>query len=62
MVDDWLSVGQVAKMAGVSRSTIDRYINEGKLPARRFPSGHRRVLRQDAEKLLGELEDGQPKG
>lgn len=44
------------RLVGVSRSTVDGYINEGKLPAKRLPSGHRRVRRQDAVKLLGELE------
>lgn len=56
MANEWLSVGEVARLVGVSRSTVDRYINEGKLPAKRLPSGHRRVRRQDALKLLGELE------
>ncbi len=56
MANEWLSVGEVARLVGVSRSTVDRYINEGKLPAKRLPSGHRRVRRQDALKLLGEME------
>lgn len=56
MADDWLSVGEAARLVGVSRSTIDRYINEGKLQAKRLPSGHRRVRREDALRLLGELD------
>lgn len=50
--DELLTVGEAARLVGVSRSTIDRYVNEGKLVARRLPSGHRRIRRQDALALL----------
>jgi excisionase family DNA binding protein len=57
--DNWLSTGEAAERLGVHRSTLVRYIEEGKLPARRLPGGHFRIKREDLEKLLeqGELQE-----
>jgi excisionase family DNA binding protein len=52
MPDEWLTTGQAAEMLGVSRSTVVRYIEAGTLEARRLPSGHWRIHRTAAEKLL----------
>lgn len=55
--DEWLSTGQAAERLGVHRSTLVRYIEEGRLPARKLPTGHYRIRREDLDKLVdqGEL-------
>ncbi len=60
--DEWLSTGQAAERLGVHRSTLVRYIEEGRLPASRLPTGHYRIRRADLEKLLAEGEFGRDQG
>jgi excisionase family DNA binding protein len=52
-----LSTGEAAQLLGVHRSTILRYIEEGKLPAQVLPGGQHRVRREDVEKLLRSREE-----
>lgn len=47
-----LTVGQAAKIVGVSVDTLKRYEQRGLIKSERTPTGHRRFLRSDVEKLL----------
>jgi excisionase family DNA binding protein len=53
---EWIGTGAAAKMLGVSRSTVRRIIDDGRLPVRRLPSGVRRIRREDVERLARELD------
>jgi excisionase family DNA binding protein len=59
--EEWLTTGQAAELLGVHRSTLLRYVEEGRLPARRLPTGHYRVRREDLEKLLEQGEQPEDK-
>jgi excisionase family DNA binding protein len=54
MPGDLLTSTEAAKMLGVVRSTVLRYIRQGKLPAVVLPSGHTRIRREEVERLLRE--------
>lgn len=59
MVGDgtWLTTGEAAKVAGVSKSTIVKLLNLGQLPYGTVPgSTHRRIRRTDAEALKLRIE------
>jgi excisionase family DNA binding protein len=43
MSEGWLTTGQVARLLGVSRSTVARHIDAGNLEAHRLPKGHWRI-------------------
>ena len=47
----YLKTTQVAKLLGVSRDVIVKWINQGDLPAITTPGGHFRVLANEVEKL-----------
>jgi len=55
---EWMTPSEVARMLGVDPETIRRYIRLGQLAANRLPSGHYRIRRVDAEKLLPPQERG----
>lgn len=56
MMDDILTVQEVANYLKVSRSTVWRWCNEGRLQA--FKAGHGwRVHRLAVEKLIGSKEE-----
>jgi excisionase family DNA binding protein len=55
---DWLTPKEVALLLGVDAETVRRYIRLGQLRANRLPSGHYRIRREDAEKLLPREDDG----
>ncbi|HSS09088.1 MAG TPA: helix-turn-helix domain-containing protein [Acidimicrobiales bacterium] len=51
--DDLLTTAEVADLAGVSRTTVWRWAEDGILPtAVELPSGHRRFRRSDVDALL----------
>jgi excisionase family DNA binding protein len=52
MAGDLLTTTEAARMLGVVRSTILRYVKTGKLQAITLPSRHTRIRREDVEKLL----------
>ncbi len=52
MPGDLLTSTEAAKLLGVDRSTVVRYIRQGKLPAIKLPSGHTRIRRDDVERLI----------
>jgi excisionase family DNA binding protein len=47
----YLKTTKAAKMLGVSRDVIVKWINQSDLPAIKTPGGHFRVLISDVEKL-----------
>jgi excisionase family DNA binding protein len=48
----FISVNSIANYCMVSRTTVDRWIHDGKLPAMRLPSGHFRVTLNDFKEFL----------
>jgi len=52
MPDELLTTTEAAKLLGVDRSTVARYVRQGKLPAIRLPSGHTRIRRADVDRLV----------
>ena len=49
MVEDWLSLSEVARKLGVHTSTVRSWSNQGHLPAHRTQGGHRRFRRSDVD-------------
>ena len=49
---EWVSVGDAAKIVGVSPTTIRRYEQDGLLSSFRTPTNVRRYRRVDVEALL----------
>jgi excisionase family DNA binding protein len=54
---EWMTASEVAELLGVSAETVRRYVRLGDLPANRLPSGHLRIRREDALKLLPKDEE-----
>lgn len=52
MAGDLLTTSEVAKLLGVTRGTIWRWVRDGRLPAVTLPTGTLRVRREDVERLL----------
>jgi excisionase family DNA binding protein len=50
--DDLLSSGQAAAAIGISRDTLKRYEEQGRISSLRLPNNHRRYRRRDVEALL----------
>lgn len=44
---EWLSLQQAAQLLGVHPATVRAWADEGKIPARRTPGGHRRFRKAD---------------
>ena len=51
-----LTFSQAIRAAGVARSTIYRYVKDGKLSATRFPDGRRGIDTAELERLFGPLQ------
>ena len=49
----WLRVQQAADLLGVSPNTVRRWVAQGRIACRRAPSGQRRFLADDLERVLG---------
>ena len=45
MVNEWLSLSEVAKILGVHPSTVRNWANQGQIPVHRTKGGHRRFKR-----------------
>ena len=56
---DLLSTGEVARLCGVSRDAVLKWIKSGKLPATQTPGGHYRVPRSAFEGLAIDGEGNQ---
>ena len=52
-MDTIYSIGEFAKRIGRSAQTVRRWEREGKLVAKRFPSGHRYFDDSDVRFVLG---------
>lgn len=52
MTTELLTTGQVASLLNVHPQTVRRWIDTGRLPALRLPSGVWRVRRDDLDALL----------
>lgn len=50
--DEVLTTFQAARYCRVSHKTIERWIDERKLPAYRTPGGHRRIFKRDLDRFL----------
>lgn len=46
-----MTTGEVAKLFRVTPTTVNRWVNAGRLSDRRTPGGHRRLLRSEVEAL-----------
>ena len=59
MPGDLLTTTEAAKLLGITRTTVYRYVRDGRLPAIKLPTGHTRIPREAVEKLRRQLgEDG----
>lgn len=52
---DYVSTHQVARWCQVSRSSVIRWIHEGRIPAAVTPGGHHRVHIKDVLTLLHQM-------
>jgi excisionase family DNA binding protein len=50
--DDWLTLGQAAKVLGVAQSTVRAWSDAGRLSVFYTPGGHRRFKRDDLDTFL----------
>ena len=50
--EDWLTLGQAAKVLGVAQSTVRAWSDAGRLPVFYTPGGHRRFKRDDLAAFL----------
>ncbi len=57
----YIAPPEAAKLLGVSKATIHRWINKGVLPAKRFGLGRHMIDRADVERLA-QGQDVQAKG
>lgn len=57
---EWVSLGEAAAIIGVHPATIRNWAQQGELPFRRTPGGHRRFRRSDLEQWLASYRARQP--
>ena len=57
-MDRLLTLKETGKLLNVSKQTLQRWDNSGKLIAIRTEGGHRRYKLSDIEKILGRVENG----
>ncbi|MCZ7540700.1 MAG: helix-turn-helix domain-containing protein [Anaerolineae bacterium] len=57
---EWVSLGEAAQIIGVHPATIRNWAEQGELPYRRTPGGHRRFRRADLEQWLASNRITQP--
>ncbi|HVO70599.1 MAG TPA: helix-turn-helix domain-containing protein [Aggregatilineaceae bacterium] len=57
---EWVSLGEAAEIIGVHPATIRNWAQQGELPFRRTPGGHRRFRRSDLEHWLASYRARQP--
>jgi excisionase family DNA binding protein len=50
----FLTPSTAAKLLGVTRWTIENWVDKGYLRSYRTAGGHRRIYPQDVDKMLGE--------
>lgn len=52
-IEEWIGVGEAARILGVGVDTIRRWESQGLMSSRRTPGNQRRFNRADIEALLG---------
>jgi molybdopterin-binding protein len=52
--DAWVRLGAAAEMLGTSVDTLRRWVDAGRIPSRRSPSGQREVALGDVSRLAAE--------
>jgi molybdopterin-binding protein len=60
--EGWIRVGPAAEMLGASVDTVRRWIDAGRLPARRTARGQREVALADVSRLAAERRRGSTDG
>jgi excisionase family DNA binding protein len=58
MQNEWMSLGDVAKVLGVHPSTVRTWSDSGQLPVHRTHGGHRRYLRSEIDLWVQSQRDG----
>jgi len=56
MESEWLTPGEIAKLAGLGPDAVRNWERRGLLKATRTPSGRRLFRRRDVERFLAERE------
>jgi excisionase family DNA binding protein len=51
MAVDFVGIGEAAQILGLSRTSIQKLVDSGRLPAVKTTGGHRRILRSSIEEL-----------
>ncbi|MSU55063.1 MAG: MerR family DNA-binding transcriptional regulator [Candidatus Taylorbacteria bacterium] len=60
MINKFTSIGEAAKILGVSKLTLRNWDDSGKLPAFRHPINNYRVYKtEDLEKIIKQIESGE---
>lgn len=54
--NEFLTTREIAKLCGVSPTTVIRWIDSGMLPAFKLPSGHRRARYAEVRSFLERFE------
>ena len=62
MDKEHISVGQASIRLGISKQTVRKWIDEGKLKAFITPGGHRRVFVQEINKVFDNTFENAMKG
>lgn len=57
---EWVSLGEAAQIIGVHPATIRNWAEQGELPYRRTPGGHRRFRRSDLQQWIATRRMAQP--
>ena len=52
-IPEILSIGEAARILGISVDTLRRWSNDGRIPTITLPSGQRRFHREDLDVILG---------
>lgn len=55
MPAEFVGVGEAAELLGLSRASVQKLVDQGKLPAVKTTGGHRRVLRSSVAELTAQM-------
>jgi excisionase family DNA binding protein len=57
--DVWVSVGEAARLIGVSEPTLRKWTDSGRIAVFRTPCGHRRYLRSELDAFRRSREESE---
>lgn len=57
---EWLSSSKAGRMMGVTAEKMRQHANDGSIPCRVYPSGHRRFSKEVLKKILDGKKAGNP--